>query len=73
MRGPAHPKNSAEGKRLRISSTRREAYKSPEASPAEIRILGPGIGTELFYIVVSQPFIKCYMRTVTYRAWASSR
>ena len=38
MRGPAHPKNSASGWRARRASTTREAYRSPEASPAEMKM-----------------------------------
>src|SRR5690348_2366167 len=38
MRGPAHPKNSAPGWRAFRTSTSLEAYRSPEASPAEIKM-----------------------------------
>ena len=35
---PAHPKNSASGWRDFRTSTSLEAYKSPEASPAEMKM-----------------------------------
>src|ERR1700722_20087301 len=38
IRAPAHPKKSASGFRSRIASTTREAYRSPEASPAETKM-----------------------------------
>ncbi len=41
MRGPAQPKNSRSGRRRRSASTRPAAYRSPDASPAEIRTFGP--------------------------------
>src|SRR5436190_11612665 len=37
-RGPVQPKNAASGQALRNSETTREAYKSPDDSPAETRI-----------------------------------
>src|SRR5215469_5444886 len=47
IRGPAHPKNSRSGLRRRSASARPEAYKSPEASPAEIRTLRATLANSL--------------------------
>ena len=41
MRGPAQPKNCRSGRWRRSASTRAAAYRSPDASPAEIRTFGP--------------------------------